>query len=97
MPLAAVAGGSSGSGTANGAAPPVAAGGKIGRRANRDPRAVLLDRHLADPRLLDDPHELPDALGAVLVDRRLGVVSPATPADAAQQPLCVLAEQAEQQ
>ena len=37
---------------------------EIRRRADRDPHAVLLDRHLADARLLHDADDLADPLGA---------------------------------
>ena len=38
------------------------------RAAHRNPRPLLLDRDLGDARLLHDPHDLADPLGARLVD-----------------------------
>ena len=43
---------------------------RVGRGAHGYAQPVLLDRDLADPRLLDDAHELADPLGARLVDGR---------------------------
>ncbi len=97
VPLTALDGGRSGSGTASGASPGPVPQREVGRRADRDPHPVLLDRDLADARLLHDPHDLLDSLGAVLPHAGELVVAPSTAADPAQQLLGVLAEEPEQE
>src|SRR5581483_12453553 len=57
-----------------------------------------LDRHLADARLLHDAHELADSLRTSLADAvELVRLSARSAADAEQQPLGVVPEQAEQE
>ena len=71
---------------------------RVGARAHGDAHPRLLDRHLADAGLLDDAHDLADALGAGLVDRReLVLVGARAAADVAEQPLGVVAEEPHEQ
>ena len=73
--------------------------GRLGGAAHADAHAVLLDRDLADPGLLDDAHDLADPLGACLVDtaRAERLVAARALADRAQERLGLLAEEREQQ
>src|SRR4029077_7901858 len=70
---------------------------ELGRRPDRDPHPVLFDGQLAYPRLLHDPHDLLDALRTLLVRPGGLGVAPAAAADPPQEPLGVLAEEAEQE
>src|SRR6478672_11583081 len=67
--------------------------------AHADARPVLLDRDLADPGLLDDPHDLTDALCTRAVDttRAERLITAGALANRLEQRLGLLAEQCEQQ
>src|SRR5215216_9977 len=79
----------------------------IGRRGrfgllaapDRDPHSRLLDRDLGDAALLDDSHELADALGAPLVDRAAdkSLVAPRPASDGMEQRLGLFPEERQQQ